>query len=439
MTQVDAIIEYDEWICGKKLVAWCEPGIIVFADEYGDCEDCDGNTFFDLDGIPECPVGQWPFFVTVNTGCTELSYYSLEDLITELAGTDVKAKVDAGDASSWYLFDKIKECVDNDYIEIVLDNSGPNHILRICLDAQQLRDDMSVEDIGDRPEPGECEAESDIDMGDGSECPACDDEWCIKQYLTYCGWTYSRECSPCGESILRKPRAMYAMVNTVNFTQNNWLETFYYLAGDSITELNNAWWTRLTDTAYGKFARHCIDTTNWYIKIKLPWDYMIWYNWAIEITKWVHAFRFWTVIVRWSLILPFTQDRRSWVGGEQYAWYGPWDGHPFLWIYGNNDQTISNQSPGGSQFSLWRVVERFTVGQSAWTHLLKDDIVVPFVRISTIMTWDDEAAVAAPISIIGASETATGFPQAFFYQVMNLDDECDRKYWNKKHNITTCP
>lgn len=441
MAEVDAIIQYSEWTCWKKLVAGCEPWLIVFADEYSEeCDDCEWNSFFDLDDIPECPIGAWPFFLTINSGCTELSYYSLEDLIDQLAGTDIKVKVDDADADSWFLFDKIKACVSNDYIDVVLDNSWANHFLRICLDAESLFADMSVEDIGDWPEPGECaDEQSAIDMWDGSECPVCEDEWCVTQYLAYCGGNYFWECNPCWQPIVRKARAMYAMVNTVNFTQANGLEKFYYLSQDNITQLNNAWWDRLATAAYGKFARHCIDTDNAYIKIKLPWDYMIGYNGSIEITKWVHAFRFWMVIVRWSLILPFTQDRWSGVGWEQYAWYTAADGHPFLGIYGNNDQTIANQSPGGSQFSLARVIERFTVGQSMWTHLLKDDIIVPFVRISTIMTGDDEAAVAAPISIIGASEISTGFPQAFFYQVFNLDDDCDRKYWNKKNDITSCP
>lgn len=36
---------------------------------------------------------------------------------------------------------------------------------------------MSIEDIGDWPEPGECEAEqTGIDMGDESECPVCEAE-----------------------------------------------------------------------------------------------------------------------------------------------------------------------------------------------------------------------------------------------------------------------
>lgn len=421
-----------QWKCWAQLITSCTPWELVFADSawaLASCWTCNCDLCNDL--LPPYPAWQpGPMFFTAWPNCT-FWYSSVAQIKALLWDTDVLVKTDDTDVP-WYLYPKI---VTIGCIKKRLWAAWANHTVEIYLDKDCLA--LTTEDLTDWPTPWTCTAITAVDMGDGEWCPVCDEE-CVKQTLVTCGDELSWECDECSEAWLRKPRAKMILDNWFTQIQENWEELSYYVSEVSIPRLDSLWWIRKNTLFQQHMKRHKIDTANSVVKILAPWDYHIEYTGNYEQNKAIHATRIWLLHVpalATDDIKELAQTRFSWLSDDFYPGQNAWYVGKHEWNYPNNEHTSFNGGTG-PQSSIGRLFERLPFAWSTIEHLKPNDLVVFFYKISTFMVADVDAAdVDGEVSFRWYNDSGVLANDAVKFDVYNIDDTCDRRYWNKKYSI----
>lgn len=416
------------WKCWAALIASCTYWEVVFADSIiqdTSCWWCNCNL---CDLLPPFPVWESNTrFLTVWPNC---AFWYASQLITS---PDEMVKVDSTDIT-WYLWPKIwvTWCITK-----TLNAAGANHVIEIWLDKSCL--DIKLNDIVDRPTAATCVSLWSTDMWDWEWCPVCDEE-CVKQTLVRC-WesdTYSWECDECSDPWLRKPRAKMILNNWFTEFQGTNEETAYYVANVNIPRLDSAWWQRRSHVFQEHLRRHKIDTSNSIITILAPWDYHVEWSGNYEQNKAIHATRIWLVHVPMDLsedIKELAQTRFSWLSDDFYPWQDAWYVWKHEWNYPNNEHTSYNWWTW-PQSSIGRLFERLPHWAATIEHFKQWDQIVFFYKISTFMNADiDAASVTWEVSMRWYNDSWVLANDAVKYDVYNIDDTCDRRYWNKKYWI----
>lgn len=419
-----------QWKCWAQLITSCTPWELVFADSVwalSTCWSCNCNLCDDL--LPPYPSGQpGPMLFTAWPNCT-FWYQSIAQLKALLWDTDVYVKTDDTDVA-WYLWPKI---VGIGCIKKRAWVDGANHTVELYLDKECL--DLSTEDLTDWPVPRACPKVTSIDMWDEFWCQTCDDS-CVKQHLVSCGDTLSWECDECSQKWLRKPRASMMLLNNITIIQPTQQEKSYYFSNETIPALdwlNWIWYN--TANMELQFKRHEIDWSKWYIEILAPGDYSFSFQANAEVNKWVGAIRVWLQFVSDLETYELVQSRFSWLSDDYYpgqTWWSIGWSNPVL---PNNTNTSVNW---GSWFnsSLGRLVERLPNSGSHIWHFYNWAKIVAFAKISTFVNADTDAeSVAWQLSFRWYGDDGRLWNDCFKFEAHNIDDTCDREYWNKRYSI----
>lgn len=416
MTAFDEILDCQSSWCG-----WC-----------GTCSDCSGNC--------SCPnLIAWdcitldktnPAQITISTECNpELVSTDGTVGITEtldpddehkiwdvsVACDDKKVGACAQDTTPWYLY--------NDKLRV--DTSGPltytqvwcpgNAYVQIWFDESQL----NITDLDQK---------------------VAVQEWCASWYLAdriivgtwltanvvWCKLKIDLNCSEdeCTNP-WRSAIVQTYLTNTINQSQATGNEKAYYFSTWAVTELDNLWWTHTTWARREDMAVWCITHSGGITTIGRWGRYAISFDWHQEQSHHVHGTRIGLAIVFPNGTVRLVQSRYSGVQWTATTSIGSWDAQ---YTIPNNTDTTAN-GWGWSTFSLWRWIERLPVWKHRRIALPTGTKIVPFYRVSTVMSWDLNASWTWVYSILWENESFVWWADWFTYGIDWIDRYCDARDW----------
>lgn len=216
------------------------------------------------------------------------------------------------------------------------------------------------------------------------------------------------------------------LVNTINQSQATGSETAYYFSEGTVSELAALWWTHVTWSRREDMAVWCITHSGGVTTIDRGGRYSISFDGHQEQSHHIHWTRIGLAIVFPNGTVRLVQSRYSGVQGTATTSIASWDAQ---YTIPNNINTTANWG-WGNTFSLWRWIERVPVGKHRRLALPSGTKIVPFYRISTVMSGDTNASGTWTYSVLGENESFVGGADGFTYGVDWIDRYCDAREWS---------
>ena len=432
METLPANIEYKKRKPWFKIVSWCEPWTFRFIDEQ-ECCDSSENSIFDNKEFNWFECADEPTFLVLSADCESFTQMTFSQIATQL-WNDVLVKINEQDPCAKYLEDSFWE---SDYFKFVLGQDGACHILIPDLDVDAIANELTVQKIaGDVPN---CTGTTPVALDSDDSIQPQDVPYQLNIYKNGANVEENIECSPYLNPHMRKPRGQMYLFNSATRTVDTWTEPNIYLSNNAIAELDIQWRQRRDVTYAPARMRHKINWSNWYLELETAADWVISFQIPFEINKWFHAIRFWIIaIYPWWLTIPL-QQRKEWAWrSPRYSWAAPaeWDLNDKFWD-NTSTQVEWYWSDTAFHFSMGRVQTFYTASWSMWAHLPAWTKLVPFMKPSTFMTWDTDAAINWIVSINWLTEWGWGGAQlmhwGMYFDFVCMDDDRDRMYRIKKY------
>lgn len=216
---------------------------------------------------------------------------------------------------------------------------------------------------------------------------------------------------------------------TVNAIQATNTQAAYYFSWTGVSELNALWWTHLSGNWRLDFKSGCVEHSSWVTTITKGGRYSVSFDGHQEQNKGVHGSRVGLVVIYPNGNLRLIQSRYSWLSSPFYASQTATPAEPGQGHYGNNITTTSLWWTGPT-FSMGRVLARLPVGKHRRFAFPSGTKIVPFIRLSTVLSGDTDASNAAwQLSIIWEAEGSVGGADGFTYWVDYIDNVCDSLSW----------
>lgn len=220
----------------------------------------------------------------------------------------------------------------------------------------------------------------------------------------------------------------YLAASVTTFQATNTQAT-YYFSGTPVSQLAGLWWSQVSGNWRLDFKNWAISHSAWITTINKWWRYSISFDGHQEINKGVHGTRVGIIVIFPNNNLRIIQTRYSGLSAPFYSGQTANPAQPSMGHYGNNlSTTVAWWS--WPTFSMGRIFARLPVGKHRRMALPSGTLIVPFYRISTVLSWDNDAAnTSGQLSIIGEAEGSSGGADGFTYGVDYIDNVCDALSW----------
>jgi hypothetical protein len=352
--------------------------------------------------------------------------------------TDVLVKINEDDPCAKYLAESFGE---TDLFRFVLDASWDCHVLVPDLDIDALEDELSIEGIV-WDIPASCGSINQVALDSDMSIVEADIPYNVHIYKSWSTIDENIECNDYYNPHMRKARAQQWIINSVNLTIPTSSEVKYYISPTAISALNTAGWSRWNVPFAQWLRRNLISWANWYLELFTSGDFEVSFQIPFQVNKWIHALRMWLLAVSplWAITV-VSQWKEGGASAPPYAWAVPaeWEVND---KFGNHSSTMNVWYVDPTQqFSMGIVQQFYTANGSYRWHFVEWTIFCPFIKASTYMTGDPDAAgVSWIISISWLGELAAGGDDLrhwwLYFDVKSVDDDHDRKYWIKKYWLT---
>lgn len=301
-----------------------------------------------------------------------------------LSWTDIRVSVDAEDATCpWFLFDKLVSS--DDTISIAKQTIWDCKKVNLRINKNNLN--FSFLDLTDTPS-------AYIDCTTQCWYPA---NAYVKINSAWNWLIFDCECCD-------KAYASYTLTDNIIINQQTLQEKFYILCWTAWS-VAIPWLTEPTvPNNRNVHVQVNLQVESWCIEFDqcTAWDYRVSFDWHREVNKWIHWARIWLLFLRWWQAYYFTETRRSWLSDLHYVDTTAANHSTIFWPFWNNELTTAWWW-NWPQFSLWRHEERRPVGKSRIISIMSWDRITPYAKLSTYMTWDNDAAITWQFAVLGWS------------------------------------
>lgn len=446
-----AIVRWTPW-CGDVMIYACDKELdsISICDLADDIFDCKCLDLFDTCCMPECKP--WTFLrINDCTNCdNKYEFVSACDIRSEIVNTD-KCWFDISItcADLLPLFDVSTELASDPFWFKWSCING-----KLTLSWEIPKAVECFEELCNLPtEIPECDDEYRANeyscVSAANDCPDCEDPTdCTRRTLEFCPEQKKLRmkedecCNPC----LQNSRARSWLNASITIAQAPLEEKKYYLTEASIPQLDAAWWTRVgawvlqswwesadTISWENKLKRHCTEYNFWAHLLNQKWDHEYVFKGSYEVNKWIHWIRFvWIMLdcVTWEITTP-DQWRYSGIQGTKYEGQ-PQAPNPDFWRQWCNDTTTAYSWPQTwntdvATYSMWIDSDRRSFIISDWDYFENPTRFIPWVKISTVITWDDDASIPWQVSIIWKDWNTWDWWDEAKISSRNIDSLCERK------------
>lgn len=240
------------------------------------------------------------------------------DFATYFWFTDKYVIADSTDNFPWTLIDKLYSC-NPDVLEISLDNSGPSHRIRFCLNLNKAQ--LKIIDLIDWPKA----------------YPSCPGSSCGLLQSCGGGWNWLCPASPCASAICKNQFLRFnATTQTFQFVclVQRWHASVWYSWEDLLYDASSPylWWVPEPDMFEWLPCNAKWDDAWWYEHASMyeyqsnvyqsnwTWDivipetkfYRVWFHGSVVCNKYTHAYRYWVAdITHWITLMDMKKAMRG--------------------------------------------------------------------------------------------------------------------------------